>query len=163
MVATEASLSTRESWNSLPELQSLLPPLRLAKSSGSIDRYGFMDLLAARCGMRAPRRAFAEWVHGWIWDANPIAEDFGFSKLPRDLSLIVRNEQEKVSLVGDGFTRVVVGGLPFAYVEQQHARRNTHSLLAFPPHSAEAEKVSSGQEQYMDFLESIKRHGDSSW
>lgn len=143
-------------WSDLGELAALLPPRKIVGSTGSIDRYGFLHVLARRCGMRAPLRAFAEWVHGWVWDDSPTVESLAFSSLPRDLRLVVRNHVELEALKRGGFQHVVVGGLPFAYVSPQHRSRNANALLAIPPHSAEIEKLTSHQFDYLDYLESIK-------
>lgn len=147
-------------WCDLGELDALLPPRKTIRSRGSIDRYGFLHVLAASCGMRSPRRAFAEWVHGWVWDDAPTAESLAFSSLPRDLRIVVRNRVELEALKRDGFQHVVVGGLPFAYVGPQHRSRNSSALLAIPPHSAEVEKLTSHQDDYLDYLDSIKSDYD---
>lgn len=153
-------LKPPNSWQTPSQLNALLPPVRLFSSRGSIDRYGFSHVLAARCSLRAPRRTFADWVHGWIWDDTPTADSLHFGKLPRNLPLVVRNEREAQALKNEGFTKVSIGGLPFAYIKKQHHVRNPHALLAMPPHSAEAERLSSHQIDYMDYLESIKNSFD---
>lgn len=153
-------MQRQEFWKNLAELNSLLPERKIFVYRGSVDRYGFTHLLAERCGLRRPRHAFAEWIHGWIWDEDPTAESLAVSKLRRDLRLVVRSERERDALHSEGFEEVIIGGLPFAYVERQHVSRNPYALLAFPPHSAEVERLSSNQADYMDYLESQKQNFD---
>lgn len=153
---TNPSHSYVPAWQTSEELNALLPSSKAFRLRGSIDRFGFLHLLAERCGMRSPRRSFAEWVHGWIWDECPTVESLAMQKLPRDVAVVVRDEVERDVLLEAGFLNVHIGGLPFAYVPPQHRSRNTVSLLAVPPHSAEAERVSSGQREYLDYLESLK-------
>jgi len=147
-------------WENINELNSLLPTHKIFKSLGSIDRYGFSHLLAKQCGLDKPPRTFAEWLHGWVWDDKPNPESLAVQKLRRNLQLIVRSEAERNALIEAGFKNIAIGGLPFMYVNQQHKFRNPYSLLAFPPHSAEAERLNSNQEDYLDYLESIKNSFD---
>lgn len=142
-------LDPKKVWPLLPNFS----PIRL---TNGVDRYGFSALLAARCGLARTPRSFANWVHGWIWTESPTAELLACAKLPRNLSIIVRNDNEKLSLESEGFKRVHVGGLPFSYVPPQRSNRLTASLLAMPPHSAEAERLTANQSDYMDYLESLK-------
>jgi len=62
-----------------------------------------------------------------------------------------------MTLLASGFRDVRLGGLPFAYVPRQHTSRFADSLLAFPPHSAESERVTVDQGAYLDYLESLKQ------
>lgn len=142
-------------WTGSVRLNALLPSPLPCRTQGSVDRYGFLHLLAKRAGLHAPRRPFAEWVHGWVWDEVPTAESLAVAGLPRNVTIVVRNEVERRALIREGFLRVIVGGLPFAYVARQHTHRNMHALLAIPPHSAEVGRLSSMQREYMDYLESI--------
>lgn len=141
-------------------IESLMPPYRTIRISSGVDRYGFSNILARRCGFRYVPRSFANWIHGWIWSMEPTAELLACSKLPRDTTIVVRNEIEQRVLISEGFNNVKIGGLPFAYVPQQHIYRHEAALLAFPPHSAEAERLTTDQRQYFDYLESIKKDFD---
>lgn len=150
----------QSSWSSQSELESLLPNTKPIKIKSGIDRYGFSYLLADLCKMNTPLRSFANWVHGWIWDEHPTAESLHCSKLPHDVTIVVRNEMELLALKNEGFKCVLVGGLPFAYVKKQHKLRNQNALLAIPPHSAEVDRISFQQKSYMDYLESLKLNYD---
>lgn len=132
-----------------------LPPFSPVKITSGIDRYGFSSVLANRCGRRVVPRSFANWVHGWIWHDEPTDELLGCSMLPRDVTIVVGNEKERMALVNAGFRDVRMGGLPFAYIPRQHELRHADALLAFPPHSAESEKVTVDQGAYLDYLESL--------
>jgi len=151
---------TKVSWKCASELEKLLPRVRVIPANGSIDRYGFTYILADICGLSRPKRPFAEWVHGWIWDEKPTSESLAVNKLNRSVPVVVRNKTEHKALTDAGFREVVVGGLPFCYVGQQHESRNKHSLLAFPPHSAEVERLTDDQKEYLDFLASLKNDFD---
>jgi hypothetical protein len=95
-----------------------------------LDRYGFSSVLAKRCDRHVVPRSFANWVHGWIWADTPTAELLHCAKLPKDLTIIVRNQVEKHALETEKFSDVRVGGLPFDYVGKQHNLRNKNALLA---------------------------------
>lgn len=158
--ATVADGADRRIWRGQRELETLLPRPRPIQVTSGIDRYGFSHVLAARCGLPAPPRSFANWVHGWIWDEAPNAESLHCAQMPRDVPVVVRNDVERRALREEGFRHVTVGGLPFAYVPRQHASRNPHALLAIPPHSAEVERLTCRQQDYMDYLESIRDRFD---
>lgn len=151
---------TLSEWRSPEDLKKLIPNVRPVHSRGSIDRYGFTYLLADICGLKKPRRAFAEWIHGWVWDDQPTEETLAVGNLHRSVPVVVRNNLEYEALKAAGFTKVFVGGLPFCYVQSQHQVRNDHALLAFPPHSAESEVLNNSQKDYFDYLEALKHDFD---
>ena len=138
----------------------LLPSRRIKITSG-LDRYGFSNILANKCGLAFIPRSFANWIHGWIWYENPNAEDLMTSDLPKDLTTIVRNDIELIALKNWGFSDVRLGGLPFSYVPQQHVHRNSNRLLVFPLHSDETFLVDSNVNDYLDYLETLKRDFES--
>lgn len=160
MQAIEGPITGTGHWRNPVELEVLLPRPQPIRVTSGVDRYGFSYVLAARCGLSAPPRSFANWVHGWIWDEAPNAESLHCAQLPREVPVVVRNAVEQRALREEGFSRVVVGGLPFAYVEKQHRSRHPDALLAIPPHSAEVERLSSQQQEYMDYLESARDRFD---
>ncbi len=141
-------------------INNLLPPFCPIRISNGVDRYGFSSVLARKCGLRYVPRSFANWIHGWIWSVEPTATHLGVAKLPIDTSIIVRNECEQQVLALEGFTNIRIGGLPFAYIPQCHTARSDAALLAFPAHSAEAEGLTTDQQDYFDYLESIKSDFD---
>jgi hypothetical protein len=141
-------------------LEELLPSVAQIKLRSSIDRYGFSHVLAENLKLIHVPRSFAAWVHGWAWWSEHSSDLHGFSKLNKKTNLVVTNKSERLAFISEGFINVVCGGLPFAYVPQQHVQRNDHALLAFPAHSAEVERVSSDASDYFDFLESIKKDFD---
>lgn len=138
-----------------------LPPFAPIKKTDGVDRYGFSSVLAKRCGRRTPPRSFANWTHGWVWAEEPTAELLSSGNLPRDVTIVVCQENEQLTLNAAGFTDVRLGGLPFAYVQRQHTHRQTDALLAFLPHSAEAGYVSADQSTYFDYLETLKKDFES--
>ena len=140
--------------------QELLPPVQQFKLRNGTDRYGFSHILAKNLKLIHVPRSFAAWVHGWAWWSEHSSDLHGFSKLNKRTKIVVNNEGERLALINEGFINVACGGLPFAYVPQQHAQRNDYSLLAIPAHSAENETVSSDAADYLDFLESIKKDFD---
>ena len=135
-----------------------LPAIAPAKLTSGVDRYGFSSVLAQRCGRRIVPRSFANWGHGWIWHDEPTAELLACAKLPWDLTIVVCNTAEQLALEAYGFKDVRIGGLPFAYIKRQHTHRQTDSLLAFPPHSAEVERLTEDQAAYMDYLVTMKQY-----
>lgn len=136
-------------------------PSRPIKISNGIDRYGFSHVIANKCQLTYVPRSFANWTHGWIWYDEPNAEDLMSSKLPRDLTVVVRNYIEYIALRNWGFTDVRIGGLPFAYVPQQHTCRNKESLLVFPIHSDETLTINGNTIDYFDYIETQKKNFES--
>lgn len=134
------------------ETSLFLPPRVDIPQRSGVDRYGLSSVIAKKLGMRSPKRSFANWVHGWMWFDVLSAKDLACHGLPKATSVIVRSPEEKKCLMDEGFTNVVVGGLPFAYVQPTNLIRKKYSLLAVPPHSAEAEKFCG---QLKDFYDSI--------
>lgn len=149
-----------QEWQRPGDLKKLIPPVRPVNVKGSIDRYGFTYLLADICGLKRPRRTFAEWIHGWVWDDQPTEETLAVGSLHRSVPVVVRNNLEYEALNAAGFKKVFIGGLPFCYLGKQHLVRNDHALLAIPPHSAELERLNDSQIEYFDYLEAIKSDFD---
>ncbi len=138
-----------------------LPPFAPSKNSGGVDRYGFLSVLAKRCGRRTVPRSFANWIHGWVWAEEPTPELLASRNLPRNVTIVVCQEAEQLALKTAGFTDVRLGGLPFAYIQRQHTHCQTDALLAFPPHSAEVGRVTADQGAYFDYLETLKHDFES--
>jgi len=141
-------------------MQNLLPPFVQIKIRSGVDRYGFSHVLSKRLGLSYVPRSFADWVHGWAWWSEHSSELHGLSKTNKQNKIIVTNESERLAFNSEGFINVISGGLPFAYIPQQHTQRNEHALLAYPSHSAEAEKMLTDAHDYFDYLEAIKKDFD---
>ncbi len=126
------------------------------------DRYGFGHLLAARLGTN-PKRMFCLWTHGWyFWKEKLELTDLLGMKLPPRDTILVFGSQEEVDLLkANGYSNAMAGGLPFSYVNHQSIRSNDDVLLAFIQHSAEAEKVSNDCTDYLDYLNSVRKHFES--
>jgi len=139
-------------------VDKILPPHYPIKIKSGIDRYGFSSILARRLNMGYVPRSFADWMHGWAWWTEPKAEHLVGRDLHRKTSIVVNNNMEKEALLVAGFKNVRTGGLPFAYVSKQNDYRSENALLAYPPHSAEAENLSTDQKDYFDYLESLKKN-----
>ena len=135
---------------------SFLPKYQSIKIRNSIDRYGFSNILASELGFKKAPRSFADWAHGWFWWDSVNSEILGFSKYIKNKSLVVQNNLHRDILIAEGYSNVRTGGLPFCYVSKQHNSRNNYSLLAYPPHSAESEIVTNDQENYFDYLQSLR-------
>ena len=138
-------------------LEKFLPKTIPISVNSGVDRYGFSSVLAQQLKMRYVPRSFANWIHGWCWWTDHNAELLSCHKLPKNTSIIVANELEKNALNSYGFNKVKSGGIPFAYIKQQHCSRNESALLAYPPHTAEIEKFSTDHKEYFDYLESLKK------
>lgn len=141
-------------------IEKILPKNIPIVLRSQVDRYGFSRVLANRMRLMYTPRSFANWVHGWVWWSDHTPESQGCSKLHKKTKIIVTNEFERLAFNNEGFVNVVSGGLPFAYINQQHTHRNNHALLAFPSHSAEVERMSSDLSDYFNYLESIKKDFD---
>lgn len=141
-----------------PPQPILLPPYRPFVCRNEVDRYGASWVFANKCNLVRPPRSFSNWVHGWIWADQPSSRLLACSNLRRSTKIIVRSEQEREALVREGFTAVIVGGLPFAYVPPQNTTRIQGSLLVVPAHSAGSEEVRCGHEHYLDYLLSEQKN-----
>lgn len=153
------STDTSEGFTSIIEEQ--LPPSLPTRMRSGVDYYGLSSVLAKRCGRSSVPRSFANWVHGWVFNENPTPVHLSCATLPREMKIVVRNINEKLAMNAAGFTDVIVGGLPFAYVNRQCRHRLPNSLLAFPPHSSAGEYERADQCQYLDYLESLRQDFDS--
>lgn len=123
------------------------------KLRNSCDRYGISHILANQFEFPIVPYCFANWIHGWLWDDELSCADIVGSKgYHKALSTITGNENQKNILKSSGYTNVVVGGLPFAYVPSQNIKPMPGALLAFLPHSAEVEKANVMQIEYLDYL-----------
>lgn len=149
-------LNKKNIWNSSEDLMRLLPNQNIFSLKGSIDRYGFCFILSDICGLKKPKRTFAEWVHAWHWHENLTAELMGLHLLNHTVPTIVTNKKEYDGLKKEGFQKVIIGGLPIAYVKQQHNYRNEQALLAMPPHTNDVTEFNNSQDQYLDYLETLK-------
>lgn len=153
-------LKKRNYWESDHDLNKLLPNVETFPLKGGIDRYGFSHILSKICGLNKPRRTFAEWIHGWHWHDVPSPEILGVHLLNHSVPIIVTNKKEYIALKESGFKNVIVGGLPSAYINQQHFSKNKDALLAIPPHTGEDIYFNNSQDEYMDYLESLKNKFD---
>lgn len=144
------------------KIENLMPPSIPIRIKSGVDRYGFSRILARRINLRYVPRSFANWVHGWVWCTDDMAVQIACSDLPKDLSIVVNNEGDRLVLVAEGFLNVRCGGLPFAYVAKQHDFRHDDALLVIPPHSSEPllGKLTATQEDYFDYIESIMKDFD---
>ena len=142
------------------DIKKSLPPIIPLKIINRVDRYGFSSILAHKLNINYVPRSFANWIHGWTWWDYITAETLCCHKFSKDISIITNNELEKEALIKEGFKNVICGGLPFAYVTKKHNNRDDNSLLVFQPHSVEAEILNTAQENYFDYIESLKKDFD---
>lgn len=130
----------------------------------SLYRYGFAHLLADILKLKRPRRSFCNWIHGWIWwdDIMKSVDIIGPALLPVDIPVIVGSNYEKKIIVNEGIkNKVCVGGLPYAYCPNFEIEKNRDTLVAVIAHSAEAERHQVLDQNYLDYLHSIKKDWDS--
>ena len=132
----------------------------------SMDRYGFSHLLAGVIGIRAPKRSFCNWVHGWVWWESIMKHVDILMILPTQLSndvpIIVATDYERKIINDQKFkNQIYVGGLPFAYCPDLNVKKQHNTLLAVLAHSAEAEIHDVLDEDYLDYLHSIKDKWES--
>jgi len=121
----------------------------------SCDRYGFAYMLALQQNLPVVPRSFADWNHGWIWNDDIIPDQIiDVPNCRKNLSIVVGNSNEGNCLQAEGYTNVVIGGLPFAYVPHQNKRPISGALAAFLPHSSEAQKFDVILVDYLDYLAS---------
>lgn len=132
-----------------------LPEYKKIKLRNSCDRYGFSCLLSDQLNQKIVPFSFADWIHGWLWDDDPIVEYIvGSSGYHKTMSIIVANQIQRKVLESSGYKNVIEGGLPFAYVPVQGVKPKDGALLAFLPHSSEGEVINAMQLEYLDYLES---------
>jgi hypothetical protein len=132
-----------------------IPNYSSFKFRNEVDRYGASFVFAERLKLRYPPRSFSYWVHGWCWSDHPDPELLGCRGLGRKTRVVVRSDSERIAMLNGGFTDIVVGGLPFAYLPNLEIKRNSDWLLVIPAHSAGSEVVRSGHEDYLDFIYSL--------
>ena len=134
------------------------------KLRNSMDRYGFSYLIANNLGIKKPKRSFCNWVHGWVWwrDIMEPIDIVGTSPLQSDIPIVVATNHEKKLFLNQGIENdIFVGGLPIAYCPTPKVQKQPNSLLAVVAHSAEVESHEVLDENYFDFLFSIKDDWES--
>ena len=139
------------------EQELRLPKFQLTGRSSGVHRYGFSSFLASRMGLLRVPRCYADWSHGWFWGEDPGPVLLNFGSLPKDVRVVVCNDTEAMAMRNSGYEDVIVGGLPYGYIAQQSAQRRSDWLLAFPPHSAERQKLRSQQKLFLDYLSTVAR------
>ena len=134
-----------------------LLPIRIIQLRNEVDRFGFSSLLALRFGFKNAPRSFACYLHGWIWRRDLKIEDLGYYFTPRNTPIVVTKEHQKDVLTKHGFSRVIIGALPFAYVKKSSVVRKIGTLLVMPPHSLQYlgyEVISAKMLGYIDDISS---------
>jgi hypothetical protein len=116
------------------EMSKFLQP-QLRESSHEIDLYGFSEILEHLTGKKRPHKPLATWVHGWNF--QPLSSPRVLSAFGEYLGYrrIVRSVKERDLLEAYGFTNVIIGGLPFQYVERSNFERKPGSLVVMGEHS----------------------------
>ena len=104
-----------------------LPPFAPSKNSGGVDRYGFLSVLAKRCGRRTVPRSFANWIHGWVWAEEPTPELLASRNLPRNVTIVVCQEAEQLALKTAGCKFSFCGPI-YSYDESILRAAGFHSL-----------------------------------
>jgi len=130
----------------------------------SMDRYGFSYLLANQLGMNSPRRAFCDWVHGWVWWEDIMGPKDILSNyiVPKDIAIIVATDNQKQVILNHGYNNsLFVGGLPYAYCPDLDIPKCQNVLLAILPHSAESQHYDVFDKHYLDYLYDIKDDWES--
>ena len=143
--------------SSLDELN--LFPSQNIRLTNSIDRYGFSYDLANYFGMTTPRRSFCNWVHGWIWweDLMKPEDILGVTPFTDHIPIIVGSANEKRLILDEKYkSDVYVGGLPYVYCPEFNVQKCKDTLLAVLAHSSEGEIHEVSDENYLDYLYSIK-------
>ena len=97
----------------------------------SMDRYGFSHLLADVIGIKAPKRSFCNWVHGWVWWESIMehVDIIGPTQLSNDVPIIVATDFEKIVNDQKFKNQIYVGGLPFAYCPDLNVEKQHNSLV----------------------------------
>ncbi len=170
MSAITLSNNSSEMKSEVEENFKKIPIIKTTKVVSGVDRYGFSSLLATQIGYKIIPRSFANWQHGWIWWGAKSSEELMIDKsLKNESRFIVSKDAEKNILKAEGFKKVWVGGLPFAYTVSSNLNRVAGSLLAMPTHTAEQtddqtkHKFKNFYIEYLDYLESIKEQYSSVW
>jgi hypothetical protein len=115
----------------------------------AVDRYGFSYAIAEFYKIKR-RNTKGDWIHGWIWWSDLELYDFFGNEIPRkNARIVVGNQNHKNFLNSKGFTKVYVGGLPFAYVPTQSNERLKSSLILIPNHSAEWATIDLNLENFI--------------
>ena len=136
-----------------PEQWSALQARHPFKPVYNLDRFGFRRHLSSICSVRADRRVYCDWMHGWTW----WDEGFGFDDFPGPLVFpgqikIVTSTPKQAEVLRMSGHDAISGGLPFAYISQTDYSQRPETLLAFPTHSADRVRNQIVQFEYLDFL-----------
>ena len=139
--------------NLLSECKHLdLPVVKRIRIRNELDRFGFSYVLANIFDISKPPRSFCCYMHGWFWVKDFRLEDSHYYSTPKTTTIIVATEYQKKIFIKYGFTNVVAGGLPFAYVRKSNAIRKARSLLIVPPHSLRYYNLTAINNDLLDFF-----------
>lgn len=88
-----------------------------------VDRFGFSSVLNyILCSRYSPKRAYCNWVHGWKWYRATDPKMLGITDkaihnyFSRQKPIVVHNCDQQNFLIEAGFTNVINGCLPYAYL-----------------------------------------------
>lgn len=134
-----------------------LPEVQQIEIRNEVDRFGFSHFLARQFGLSRPPRSFACFLHGWIWRRDLRLDDLGYYYTPLSTPIIVANSWQAQFMSKSGFTTVIEGGLPFAYIPKSKIEKKKASLLIMPPHSIRYYGISSHfYRNLIDYIKSIE-------
>lgn len=150
-----------EKYFSLHDIEKIDIDLKpqLFRHQTSVDRFGFTSLMQKKLNLKFRYRTFCEWVHGHIWwddEFLPI-DVLGPGTYHKDLAIIISSKKQQSILSNEGYSNVILGGLPIVYTENFSVKRKKNTLLAFITHSAESETHHILDNNYLDYLESIRK------
>ena len=129
------------------------------KHKTSVDRFGFTSMILEKLNLKFRYRTFCEWAHGWIWwddEFLPI-DVLGPRSYHKDLAIVVASKKQQAILINEGYSNVILGGLPIVYTEDFPVTRKKNTLLASIAHSAESDIQHVLDHNYLDYLESIRK------
>jgi hypothetical protein len=121
--------------NNKIEIEFSLPSIVNIKQLSSIDRFGFSDVLRSKLKINFPYRTFCNWQQGWFpGDSRSlIEEDFVVGLDQKNITYITSHDNHKVLLERLGYKNVMVGGLPFCYINKPKVDRIKNSTLFMLP------------------------------
>jgi len=112
-----------------------LPSIEYMQLKRGVDRFGFSSFLFNRLKIKLPYRTFVDWDQGWNYgDPNIwIKEDFITGNTGVNEQYVASRQECKKLLEGLGYKKIIMGGLPFCYIDTPNVEKIKNSALFILP------------------------------
>jgi hypothetical protein len=140
-----------------------LPNFEKIKLVNEVDRFGFSCFLRDRLKFKYKINSSCIWFNGWLWHGITEMDILENPNIDKSTPIIVSTYQQKKNTLRDGFTNVIIGGLPFGYIHRDMSHRCSierikNSVLLIIP-----KLVGSSPTQAIELIDKAKKFKNSGY